>query len=219
MSRFKILNLYAGIGGNRNLWGDDHDVTAVEINKQVAEYYSELHPKDKVIVSDAHQYLLDHYQEFDFIWSSPPCPSHSRMMKFTRHDVAKYPDMSLYQEIIFLQNFFDGKWVVENVIPYYKPLIPAREIARHLFWSNFRIGNIAIEEFKGDYLKSYKGELEKYYGIKLPVKNIYFDGSHDQYKILKNCVHPKIGLHILETALGIIRKSNVKQTSIFDVQD
>lgn len=26
----KILNLYAGIGGNRKLWGDDHEVTVVE---------------------------------------------------------------------------------------------------------------------------------------------------------------------------------------------
>jgi len=26
----KILNLYAGIGGNRKLWGDQHQVTAVE---------------------------------------------------------------------------------------------------------------------------------------------------------------------------------------------
>ena len=26
----KILNLYSGIGGNRKLWGDEHEVTAVE---------------------------------------------------------------------------------------------------------------------------------------------------------------------------------------------
>ena len=26
----KILNLYAGIGGNRKLWGDEHEVVAVE---------------------------------------------------------------------------------------------------------------------------------------------------------------------------------------------
>lgn len=26
----KILNLYAGIGGNRKLWPDDHEITAVE---------------------------------------------------------------------------------------------------------------------------------------------------------------------------------------------
>ena len=26
----RILNLYAGIGGNRKLWGEEHEVTAVE---------------------------------------------------------------------------------------------------------------------------------------------------------------------------------------------
>lgn len=73
----KILNLYAGVGGNRKLWGDNHEITAVELNPSVASCYKDLYPNDTVIVGDAHQYLLDHYQEFDFIWSSPPCQSHS----------------------------------------------------------------------------------------------------------------------------------------------
>ena len=74
----KILNLYAGIGGNRKLWGDSHEITAVEIDKDIASIYQTHFPQDKVIVGDAHQYLLDHYKEFDFIWSSPPCPTHSK---------------------------------------------------------------------------------------------------------------------------------------------
>ena len=33
----KILNLYAGIGGNRRLWPDDEiEVTAVELNPKIA---------------------------------------------------------------------------------------------------------------------------------------------------------------------------------------
>ena len=31
----KILNLYCGIGGNRRLWGNDHEVTAVENNEKI----------------------------------------------------------------------------------------------------------------------------------------------------------------------------------------
>src|SRR5680860_1285631 len=72
-----VLNLYAGIGGNRKLW-TDCDVTAVEWDEETAKVYQDYFPNDKVIVGDAHQYLLDHYKEFDFIWSSPPCPTHSR---------------------------------------------------------------------------------------------------------------------------------------------
>lgn len=49
----KILNLYAGIGGNRKLWGNEHDITAVEMNESSAKIYQELFPKDKVIVGNA----------------------------------------------------------------------------------------------------------------------------------------------------------------------
>jgi DNA (cytosine-5)-methyltransferase 1 len=140
--KLKILNLYAGIGGNRKLWGDEHEVTAIEYDPEIAKVYQDLWPKDKVVVADAHQYLLGHYHEFDFIWSSPPCQSHTTMNvanslspyqeDFERTDKQvkngggikpRYPKMELYQEIIFLTHFFKGKWCVENVIGYYEPLI------------------------------------------------------------------------------------------------
>ena len=75
----KILNLYACLGGNRYKWGDDHEITAVEWDTELARMYQERFPNDKVVVGDAHKYLLDHYTEYDFIWSSPPCPTHSRV--------------------------------------------------------------------------------------------------------------------------------------------
>ena len=81
----KILNLYAGVGGNRKLWPASCKVTAVEKDKKIANVYNKLYPDDTIITGDAHQYLLEHYSEFDFIWSSPPCQSHSRMVKATRH--------------------------------------------------------------------------------------------------------------------------------------
>ena len=49
--------------------------------------------------------------------------------------------MSLYQEIIYLQNFYKGLWVVENVVPFYKPLIDGKILGRHMYWSNFDIGD------------------------------------------------------------------------------
>src|SRR5512146_2633968 len=101
----KVLNLYAGIGGNRKLW-TDVQVTAVEIVPEIAKIYQDFFPNDTVIVADAHQYLLEHYKEFDFIWSSPPCPTHSRMRYLKNFDEYEqvYPDMKLWQEIIFLNH-------------------------------------------------------------------------------------------------------------------
>ena len=43
--------------------------------------------------------------------------------------------------IIFLDNFFKGKYCVENVIPYYVPLIPGKKRGRHLYWTNFNLPN------------------------------------------------------------------------------
>ena len=137
----KVLNLYAGIGGNRKLW-EDVEVTAVENNPEIAEIYQDFFPDDKVIITDAHQYLLEHYEEFDFIWSSPPCPTHSKInFSFKGRFKIKYPDMRLYQEIILLKYWFKGKWVVENVISYYTPLIVPQQSGRHYFWANFKITN------------------------------------------------------------------------------
>ena len=120
----KILNLYACLGGNRYKWNEvkeDIEVTAVELDPELARMYQERFPNDEVIVADAHQYLLDHYKEYDFIWSSPPCPSHSRARywKSSNYETnvdAVYPNMNLYQEILFLDHYFKGKYVVENVI-------------------------------------------------------------------------------------------------------
>jgi len=139
----KILNLYAGIGGNRKLWSGDIEVTAIEYNQEIADIYKQFFPNDKIIVCDAHEYLLEHYKEYDFIWASPPCPSHSRIRLYSA--VARgqnepiYPDMRLYQEIIFLQYHFKGKWVVENVKSYYEPLIKPFDFGNHYFWANFNI--------------------------------------------------------------------------------
>jgi DNA (cytosine-5)-methyltransferase 1 len=194
----KILNLYAGIGGNRKLWGDEHDITAVENVQHIADVYQELFPNDTVVVGDAHQYLLDHYREFDFIWSSPPCPTHSRMNRVNEGmgRQIKYPDMALYQEIILLQHHFKGRFAVENVIPYYKPLIrPTIELLRHYFWTNFFVTRKYID-------KGYKGwhnhgvtnlsreQLAAAYKIDLP------DGTVDARKLLRNAVIPELGLHV-----------------------
>lgn len=199
MIKRKVLNLYAGIGGNRKLW-EDVEVTAVESNERIAGVYQDFYPDDKMVIGDAHQYLLDHYSEFDFVWSSPPCQRHSKMVKFTRHNIIKYPDMRLYEQIVFLTHFYKGNWVVENVKPYYEPLIaPSSIMGRHLFWSNFNIPNFSISSPK-NFINSttVKGseDLKKWLGMEYE-GNIYYEGNHCPGQVLRNCVHPKVGLHII----------------------
>ena len=197
----KVLNLYAGLGGNRKLW-EGVEVTAIEKDPKIASVYKSLYRDDEVIVTDAHQYLKYHYEEFDIVWGSPPCQKHSRMMKATRHKVADYPDMKLYEEIIFLDNFFKGNWVIENVVPYYGPLIPpTARIGRHLFWSNMQLEGIEdVKRPKGFINKSNlkgKQEMMDWLGIHYK-ENIYYGNNHCPVQILRNCVHPKLGLQIFD---------------------
>lgn len=201
----KVLNLYAGLCGNRKLWNGVH-VTSVENEPRIAAIAQRLHPEDVVIIGDAHQYLLDHFHEFDFIWSSPPCQTHSRMQKFTRHKLRRYPDLKLYEEILFLTHFFNGKWVVENVTPYYEPLIaPTTRVGRHLFWSNFAF-HVQDVPRPGNFINKCnlagKRAMQDWLGIHYE-ENIYYGDNHCPAQILRNCVHPKIGEQILKCAMNL----------------
>jgi DNA (cytosine-5)-methyltransferase 1 len=210
----KVLNLYACLGGNRYKW-TDCDVTAVELDPELARLYQERFPNDTVIVADAHQYLLDHYKEFDFIWSSPPCPTHSRV-RYTQKNqdfyIPEYPNMMLYQEIIFLQHHFKGKWVVENVIPYYEPLIPAQKRGRHLYWSNFKLPKVLSNRDKT--IMGGKDEVRQW--CVFHDYDFYsYKGNQRIDKIARNLVDYEAGLTIFNTARGIIDRSKDKQISLF----
>jgi DNA (cytosine-5)-methyltransferase 1 len=215
----KILNLYACLGGNRYKWNevkDDIEVTAVELDPELARLYKERFPKDKVIVTDAHQYLLEHYKEYDFIWSSPPCPTHSKARYWAIGRNGKkpiYPDMKLYQEIIFLHHHCKTKYCVENVIPYYEPMFYPKKRGRHLYWTNYNLPNIltkrrvkisqGVNEVK-NLCKFHDFDFFKYKG-KQPIN-----------KIARNLVDYEAGKTILEIVCGIIIKQNIKQTQLFE---
>jgi DNA (cytosine-5)-methyltransferase 1 len=219
--KIKILNLYACLGGNRYKWDEvapNLEITAVELDPEAARLYQKRFPNDKVIVADAHQYLLDHYKEYHFIWSSPPCPSHSRARYWnsSNYDTRTepvYPDMKLYEEILFLQHYYKhGKFVVENVIPYYEPLILAKKRARHLYWTNFNLPND---------LSLRKDPMAKRPNEELNLLCEFHDYDFTQYKgeqsvikMARNLVDYEAGRTILETALGIIRKSNTIQQTL-----
>ena len=232
----KILNLYAGIGGNRKFWtpnGDEHEITAVEYKQEIADIYHDFFPRDTVLVEDAHEYLLKHYKEFDFIWSSPPCPTHSKARYAfgvrSGNTAPIYPDMKLYQEIILLKTHFFGKWCVENVIAYYEPLIIPQMVGRHFYWSNFFIPPIKVEptrisqakktsDYEHNRYVAREGQLragkikdfEKRYGYDLSMYEV-----KDKLLMLRNCVEPETGRHILDCATGAEKK---KELPLFKVE-
>jgi len=204
----KVLNLYAGIGGNRKLW-EGIDVTAVELDPKIAGIYQDFFPDDKVVIEDAHKYLLDHFEEYDFIWSSPPCPTHSRIRRI--HCLADkelqgevkplYPDMQLYQEILLLQGYFKGKYCIENVESWYEPLIKPQKVQRHFFWANFHIPDLDL--CSGQITGGGGGKVEvweKKYGFDM---SGYDEKNEDKGLMLRNCVHPKLGKHIFDSAFRV----------------
>jgi DNA (cytosine-5)-methyltransferase 1 len=212
----KILNLYACLGGNRYKWNEvkeDIEVTAVEWDKELASLYQERFPNDKVIVADAHQYLLDHYKEFDLIWSSPPCPTHSRLVQSNKNKIKmKFPDMRLYEEILLLKHLYEGKYIIENVIPYYEPLIPAQKRHRHLYWTNFNLPNILTNRD----VRISTGSNEVRNLCEFHDYDFYkYKGSQPTNKIARNLVDYEAGKTIFETALGIIRRQDINQTELF----
>ena len=201
----KILNLYAGLGGNRKLWGNEHEIIAVENNYEIAQYYEKHYPNDGISCDDVIDILEEwDLDEYDFIWASPPCQTHSRMRNIntgtgTRQTPPRHPDLtSLYGTIIFLNKYYHGLYCIENVIPYYTPLIkPSVTINRHHFWSNFIIPHIIIPDDDFN-IKSCSNER---YGIN--IKDYKMSIRKDQ--LIRNCVHPKIGKYILDCAMKKIK--------------
>ena len=196
----RILNLYAGLGGNRELWGSDVSVTAVELDPAIAGVYASRFPDDETVVGDAHDFLLHRFRDFDIIWSSPPCPTHGQY-RFNVGVKAKgyapaFPNMELYEEIIFLKHHHAGQWVVENVAPYYEPLVaPTVRLQRHLIWSNF---DIPARDFGAKGIR-YKSKISDYAD-----RGISLDGTGvtNKRQALRNLVDGEMGAHVLRAALG-----------------
>jgi DNA (cytosine-5)-methyltransferase 1 len=216
----KVLNLYACLGGNRYKWDEvaDIEVTAVELDPVLAKLYQERFPNDKVIVADAHQHLLDHFKEFDFIWSSPPCPTHSKVrisQKSRSNFEYKFPDMKLYQEVILLQHFFKGYYCIENVVPYYTPLIPAKKRGRHLYWTNFNLPSNLGERKEGKGLVgTSKNEVDKLSQFhEFDFKK--YKGEQRTDKIARNLVDYEAGKTIFKTVERIINDKGLEQIGLF----
>ena len=176
----------------------------MELDEDAIAVYSDYFPDDRIVQKDAHAYLREHFHEYDVIWASPPCPTHSHVRNVANvgrgQSPPVYPDMDLYEEIIFLQqakesnwNEWDGEYVVENVKSYYDPLIEPQEISRHYLWASFAIHPIDVPAQKAEDMR----HCEQLFGFDLRLYNM---PTKKKGTLLKNCVHPKLGLHILKSA-------------------
>jgi DNA (cytosine-5)-methyltransferase 1 len=132
--------------------------------------------------------------------------------------------MKLYEEIIFLQTFFKGKYCIENVIPYYEPLIPAQKRGRHLYWTNFVLPKVLSNRNSPNMECQELGlnknkKIGKTSFIQFCEFHDYdftkYKGSQDKEKMARNLVDYEAGRTIFETAIGIFKKSNDNQTQIF----
>ena len=121
--------------------------------------------------------------------------------------------MNLYQEIIFLENYFSGKWCVENVIPYYTPLIPAQKRGRHLYWTNFilpqTLSNRTIQISAGDDEVSRLCEFHEY-------NFRQYNGEQRIDKVARNLVDFEAGLTVFQCAVGAFKSNSIHQTDLWN---
>lgn len=193
----KILNLYAGIGGNRKLWSE-HSVLAVEIDPIIAKCYQDNFPGDELVIEDAIQFVEENdLSRFDVIWASPPCLTHSQWNMVNGPKIPRVTD--IYGLILFFNHTRRDPWVIENVNPWYKTLIPMNfQVGRHYFWSNYPMPSKRFGPSKINY-RSFR-QLSKEYD--LDVKRIEKLTQLRRRQIVRNCVHPEIGKYILENLTG-----------------
>lgn len=216
MNKIKVLNLYGCLGGNRYKWDEletSLEITCVELDPFLCELYQERFPNDIVINTDAHEYLRSNYNKYDIIWSSPPCPSHSIARYGNKKIDYIYPDMSLYQQNVLLESLFKGTWVIENVIPYYKPLIPYHKVGRHAFWSNIYIpGNIQYRKPSFKFMKTNDeiSKLSEFHDFDL----YQYKGKQRKDKIGRNLVDYVLGKSIFQLLLKDYKTRNLKQPKL-----
>jgi DNA (cytosine-5)-methyltransferase 1 len=103
--------------------------------------------------------------------------------------------MKLYEEILFLIHFFEGKFCIENVISYYEPLIRPIEAGNHYFWTNFHFSKIANNT---RHLRNQDiSDATKNFGIDLTVYELPYRFKRN---MINNLVEPELGKHILDCA-------------------
>lgn len=200
----RVLNAYAGIGGNRHLWPAHWAVTAVEWDPKVAAEYSRRYPADTVIVGDAHAAVMETAGDYDAVWSSPPCPTHSRLalVNVSRHGIPLAPDPRLWLEVEHLSSSKIA-YVVENVHTYYvPPVAPDLVSARHYYWASdvpLMLTPLASSgQLRPD---TTMAQFARLFGLP-PLRH---GAVSDARKAMRNAVDPIEGLEVASAAFAAVR--------------
>lgn len=205
----RVLNAYAGIGGNRHLWPAEWDITAVELDERIAAEYARRYPQDQTLVEDAHAFVLERAHQFDAVWTSPPCPTHSRIQRTLVSRFGKTePDPRLWLEIEHLQQL-GRRYVVENVHTYYAPPIAPDVVTdRHYYWVSAAPALInPYEVVKLARAHSTSDEIADSYGL----ERLAPGSVSDRRKTMRNAVVPLEGLQIAEAAFEAPTEDEVRR--------
>ena len=200
----RVLDLYAGLGGSdkgiRSVLekkGIDYEYVAIEIDPKVAEAHRKNNPGSRVIVADALSWLPE-VKNFDFVWASPPCKTHSKwnMVWASRREKHPKPDPTLW----FLIREFRSlgiNFVVENVDPYYKdPCKPTIKIGRHQFWTSFPIKKFDFISREKPFPEMTIRDWLQYHQLETVEGK-----AQDKRQALRNCTHYSIAAGIFEQFL------------------
>jgi len=196
-----LLDLFAGVGGTAlgiQNFLEDRNITysyyAVEYDNEIIKAHELFRPQSIVIEADAYIIVYSDLREYAFIWASPPCQSHSQCNMFWDR---RNPDMRLWDLINYFKEL-SKPFIVENVKPYYKPLIkPTLKIRRHYFWSNLPLEPFEFEKSPKGFTRMSIEDWRIYHNV--PKEAItHIRDLKRRRQILRNMVHWSISYNLFK---------------------
>jgi len=170
------------------------EYVAVDNDRKVLQVHSLLNPHSKTVLEDAWLISDDRLLQYDFVWASPPCESHS-VLCWKRKDKPK-PDMRLWWLIRRLRKL-KVPFIVENVRPYYGTILkPTAKAGRHLLWSNLSLKSVQLNSNVTFYdIHNRRDALVEYHGLpgwvaRVATRDMLRDMMHPQlsYKLAKQVI-------------------------------
>ncbi len=226
----RILDLFCGVGGVARGFqkyllenGIEFEYYAVDINDAILLAHRILNPHSVTLKRDAYSFTDHELRSYDFIWASPPCESHSRLMWiYNKNQPEKWepPDKKLWQLIERLYRL-GIPFVVENVRPYYRPpMRPTSYVCRHALWSNLSIPPFDYSRINIDFFEHIKDDVHKlveYHELNGVAERIIktIGGVRKARDALRDMVHHRVSYEIAKRVIPQILDGRIyRQTHL-----